>query len=93
MPAKANQPLAASWHAAAPDSLKAFRIEADTAGDVAPVRSPYILRGPRKSVYLVRNATNPSLLFAVNLESCLKPGKVAGFEWFTDEGGVLKPVR
>ena len=56
---------------------------------------PYTLRGTRGAVYgLFRNVPNPTMLFAINerkgFGGVVKPG---GYEWFTDRGGVLKPVR
>ena len=85
--------LATQWHATTPESLKAYKIAPNATDDRGPVRSPYTLHGPRKSYFLVRNDVNPAMLFSVNLASFLKSGKVAGFSWFTDGDGTLKPVK
>lgn len=55
---------------------------------------PYQISGKRGAVYsLMRNIPNPHMLFAVSARNFTSQAKVHGYTWFTDKGGVLKPVR
>lgn len=85
--------LATTWHAAATDKLKAYQITPKPEDDCGPVRSPYTLHGPRSAYFLVRNDNNPAMLFSVNFANFMKSEKVAGYSWFTDTDGTLKPIR
>lgn len=52
----------------------------------------YILTGPRGAEYfLMQNHYDKHLLFVVAFGR--KTQKLAGYTWFTDKSGELKPVR
>jgi hypothetical protein len=91
--AKTDRKLATQWHAATPEGVKAFRIETDQTGDCGPVPSPYLLHGPRNSYALIRNKVNPEMMFSINHANFMRSGKVAGYTWFTDADGTLRPVK
>jgi hypothetical protein len=54
----------------------------------------YEIHGARGAHYaLMPNVHNPHHLFAVNMRGFTKTAKVGGYEWFSDEGGRLRPLR
>lgn len=56
-----------------------------------PLGYAYQITGPRKTWMLIRNRPNPTMMFVVTDRGA--PGKVRGYEWFTDKDGTLRAVR
>ena len=53
----------------------------------------YILTKKNRQIGLLRNQKNPNMLFTIDLVNFLKPGKIKGHDWFTDQTGELKPAK
>ncbi len=57
-----------------------------------PTATPYVLeREPGREYELVRQVSNPDLMFPVNPKT-MNVAQVAGFTWFTDRDGELQPL-
>lgn len=53
----------------------------------------YLSKQGEKKFALVRNKRFPALLFVIHTSRMVGDAKIEGYSWFTDKGGVLKPIK
>jgi hypothetical protein len=68
------------------------RVELASEDPNNPTATPYVLNAASGREYaLVRQLANPELMFLVSRETD-NPARLAGYSWFTDAEGELRPL-